>query len=62
MAAPLELAPQVGVRIRLFQPDPSVAPEPALVERVWALVARARAAGVPLQLMADGRLVKESTP
>ena len=51
------LAPAVGVRIRLFQPDPTKAPEPALVERVWALAARARAAGVPLQLMADGRLV-----
>jgi hypothetical protein len=61
LAASYPLAPQVGVRIRLFLSDPSVAPEPALVERVWALVARARAAGVPLQLMADGRLVKEST-
>ena len=61
LAASYAVAPQVGVRIRLFQSDPSVAPEPALVERVWALVVRARAAGVPLQLMADGRLVKEST-
>lgn len=61
LAASYAVAPQVGVRIRLFLADPSVAPEPALVERVWALVVRARAAGVPLQLMADGRLVKEST-
>lgn len=61
LSASYPLQPQVGVRIRLFQNDPSIAPEPALVERVWTLVVRARAAGVPLQLMSDGRLVKEST-
>lgn len=54
-------APDVGVRIRLFAADPAQALEPALTERVWALVQRARAAGVPLQLMVEGRLIKEST-
>jgi hypothetical protein len=55
------LAPAVGIRIRLFLADPAHAPDPALAERVWKLVARARPAGVPLQLMAEGKILKEST-
>ncbi len=54
-------APRVGIRIRLCLPDPGEAADPALAERVWKLVARARPAGVPLQLMVEGRIVKEST-
>lgn len=55
------LAPAVGIRIRLFLADPAQAADPALAERVWKLVARARPAGVPLQLMAEGVVLKEST-
>jgi hypothetical protein len=55
------LAPAVGIRIRLFLADPAQPIDPALAERVWKLIARARPAGVPLQLMAEGRLLKEST-
>jgi hypothetical protein len=56
------LAPAVGIRVRLFQPDPAQPIDPALAERVWQLIARARPAGVPLQLMAEGRVLKESAP
>lgn len=56
------LAPAVGIRIRLFLADPAQPMDPALAERVWQLVARARPAGVPLQLMAEGTVLKESTP
>lgn len=55
------LAPAVGIRIRLFLADPAQAIDPTLAERVWKLVARARPAGVPLQLMAEGSVLKEST-
>jgi hypothetical protein len=55
------VAPQAGIRIRLFLADPGQTLEPALAERVWQLVGRARPAGVPLQLMAEGRVLKEST-
>jgi predicted SAM-dependent methyltransferase len=55
------LAPAVGIRIRLSAPDPDKPLEPALAERVWNLISRARPAGVPLQLMADGSIMKEST-
>lgn len=53
--------PAVGIRIRLCLPEPDAAADPALIERVWKLVERARPAGVPLQLMVEGRIVKEST-
>lgn len=52
----------VGIRVRLFTPDPAQPLDPAIGERVWQLIARARPAGVPLQLMADGRVLKESSP
>lgn len=55
------LPPAAGIRIRLCQPDPGAAADPALAERVWNLIERARPAGVPLQLMVEGRIVKEST-
>jgi hypothetical protein len=54
------LAPAIGIRIRLNLPDPGQAIDPALAERVWDLVHRARPAGVPLQLMAEGVVLKES--
>jgi hypothetical protein len=56
------VAPAVGIRIRLFLDDPAKPIDPALAARVWQLVARARPAGVPLQLMAEGSILKESTP
>lgn len=55
------LPPAAGIRIRLCLADPAAAADPALAERVWNLIERARPAGVPLQLMVEGRIVKEST-
>lgn len=55
------LPPAAGIRIRLCLADPGAATDPALTERVWNLIERARPAGVPLQLMMEGRIVKEST-
>ncbi len=54
------VAPAIGIRIRLNLPDPGQAIDPALADRVWGLVHRARPAGVPLQLMAEGVVLKES--
>lgn len=54
-------APAVGIRIRLFLADPTKPIDPALAGRVWNLIARARPAGVPLQLMAEGVVLKESS-
>ena len=53
-------APAVGIRIRLFSADPARPFDPAVADRVWQLVARARPAGIPLQLMAEGTVLKES--
>jgi len=50
--------PEVGVRIRLFKSSPEQSIDPALVERVWALLVRAKAAGVPLELAVEGSTVK----
>lgn len=50
--------PVVGVRVRLFRRQPGEALEPALIERVWQLLTRAKAAGVPLQLAVEGATVK----
>src|SRR6185436_19277820 len=52
--------PAVGIRVRLFLADPTKPIDPALADRVWQLIARARPAGVPLQLMAEGSVLKES--
>lgn len=54
------VAPAIGIRIRLNLPDPGQPIDPALAQRVWDLVHRARPAGVPLQLMAEGVVLKES--
>ena len=53
-------SPAVGIRVRLFAADPGQPFDPALAERVWQLIARARPAGIPLQLMAEGTVLKES--
>jgi hypothetical protein len=53
--------PAVGIRVRLFQQDPGQPLDPALADRVWQLIRRARPAGVPLQLMAEGSILKESS-
>ncbi len=52
------LPPKVGVRVRLFKSSPDQSIDPALVERVWALLLRAKAAGVPLELAVEGSIVK----
>ena len=52
--------PAVGIRVRLFAGDPAQPFDPAVAERVWQLIARARPAGIPLQLMAEGSILKES--
>lgn len=56
MAYPLP--PKIGVRIRLFKSSPGQCIDPALVERVWALLGRAKAAAVPLELAIEGSMVK----
>ncbi len=60
LAVTQALAPAAGIRVRLFGADPTKPLDPALADRVWQLIARARPAGVPLQLMAEGRVLKES--
>ena len=52
--------PAVGIRVRLFAADPAQPYDPAVAERVWQLIARARPAGIPLQLMAEGSVLKET--
>jgi hypothetical protein len=52
--------PALGIRVRLFAADPDKPIDPALADRVWQLIARARPAGVPLQLMGEGSVLKES--
>jgi hypothetical protein len=54
--------PALGIRVRLLLADPSKPIDPALAARVWQLIARARPAGIPMQLMAEGQVLKESTP
>ncbi len=56
MEYPVE--PAIGVRVRLFKRAPDEAVDPALIERVWQLLKRAKAAGVPLQLALEGAVVK----
>jgi hypothetical protein len=55
-------APAVGIRVRLFAADPARPFDPAVADRVWQLIVRARPAGIPLQLMAEGTVLKESPP
>ena len=55
--------PALGIRVRLLLADPAQPIDPALALRVWQLIARARPAGIALQLMAEGQVLypKEST-
>jgi hypothetical protein len=57
----VQAAAPIGIRVRLFVADPQQGIDPAIAERVWQLIARARPAGVPLQLMAEGTVLKESS-
>lgn len=50
--------PLIGVRIRLCRRVPGQAVDPAIIDRTWHLLTRAKAAGVPLQLALDGAIVK----
>ena len=50
--------PVIGVRVRIFKRAPDEAVDPALIERVWQLLKRAKAAGVPLQLALEGAVIK----
>lgn len=49
--------PALGIRVRLLLADPAQPVDPALAQRVWQLIARARPAGIPLQLMAEGQVL-----
>ena len=51
-------APRVGVRVRLFRRAPDQPVDPAIIERVWAYLSRAKGAGIPMQLFVEGALVK----
>lgn len=52
--------PSIGVRVRLFKRAPEQTIDPLLIERVWQLLIRAKAASVPLELMVEGAIVKGS--
>lgn len=51
-------APRIGTRVRLFKKSPDQVIDPALPGRVWSLLARTKAAGVPLELCVEGAIVK----
>lgn len=51
------VAPAIGVRVHLLRRRPDELIADALTARVWQLIARARAAGVPLALTVEGRTV-----
>ena len=53
-------APAIGVRVRLLCRRPDVLISDALTARVWQLISRARAAGVPLALAVEGAPVIQS--
>ncbi len=53
-------APAIGVRVRLLHRRPDELISDALTARVWQLISRARAAGVPLALAVEGAPVIES--
>lgn len=55
------LPPTLGVRIRLFKREAEQTVDPAIIERIWSLLLRARAATVPLQLAVEGAITKDST-
>jgi hypothetical protein len=53
-------APAIGVRVRLLRRRPDEMISDALTARVWQLMCRARAAGVPLALAVEGAPVIET--
>ena len=53
-------APAIGVRIHLLRRAPDERVPDAVSARVWRLIVRARAAGVPLALVVDGASVYQS--
>lgn len=56
------VAPAIGVRVHLLRRRPDELIADALTARVWQLISRARAGGVPLALAVDGITVFESSP
>ncbi len=50
-------AAAIGVRVRLFQRD-GQAIDPAITDRLWSTLQRARPAGVPMALLVEGGLIK----
>jgi hypothetical protein len=54
------VAPAIGVRIHLLRRAPDAPVPDAVSARVWQLIARTRAAGVPLALVVDGVAVHQS--
>jgi hypothetical protein len=53
-------APGIGVRVHLLRRAPDERVPDAVSARVWQLIARTRAAGVPLALVVDGAAVYQS--
>jgi hypothetical protein len=54
------VAPAVGVRVHLLRRAPDERVPDAVAARVWQLILRTRAAGVPLALVVDGIAVHQS--
>lgn len=54
------VAPAIGVRVHLLRRAPDERVPDAVSARVWQLIARTRAAGVPLALVVDGVAVYRS--
>lgn len=54
------VAPAIGVRVHLLRRTPAERVPDAVSARVWQLIARTRAAGVPLALVVDGVAVHQS--
>lgn len=53
-------APAIGVRVHLLRRTPDERVPDAVTARVWQLIARTRAAGVPLAVCVDGVIVHQS--
>ena len=52
------VAPAIGVRVRLFKSARDESVDPALIDRVWELLTRAKAAAVPLELTLEAEIVR----
>ncbi len=51
--------PRIGVQVRLFKRGGQPI-DPAITDRVWASLQRARAASVPIALLVEGSVIKDS--